>query len=140
LERPLREGAYAAHLSDRFHLLGLRTDVGTVLAGADIFVMPSLSEGLPLALVEAMLTERPIVASAVGEVPTVLDRGAAGALVPPGDASALADALAGLLAEPARARGLGAAAARRAEREYSLQGMVARYAALYASLRRTPTA
>lgn len=136
LEGALRDRARGANIDARFHLLGLRADIGNVLAGADVFVLPSLSEGLPLALLEAMLAERPIVASAVGEIPAVLENGSAGALVPPGDAAALADALAGLLSDPARARRLGAAAERRASREYSLSRMVERYAGLYASLRR----
>jgi glycosyltransferase involved in cell wall biosynthesis len=126
-------------VSERLHLLGLRADVGNVLAGADLFVQPSLSEGLPLAIIEAMLAQRPIVATAVGEVPTALDDGRAGTLVPAGDAQALADALAELLADPAAAQRLGAAAAERAVREYTLTRMVERYAALYASLLRLPT-
>ncbi|MGH7521337.1 MAG: glycosyltransferase, partial [Gemmatimonadales bacterium] len=71
LENQLRARASTLHVSDRFHLLGLRSDIGNVLAGADAFVLPSLSEGVPLALLEAMFANRPIVASAVGEVPTV---------------------------------------------------------------------
>ena len=138
LERPLHERARAANVSERFHLLGLRADVGNVLAGADVFVQPSLSEGLPLAPIEAMLAARPIVATAVGEVPAVL-RDGAGTLVPPGDAAALAGALAGLLADPAAARRLGAAAAQRAAQEYTLARMVERYAGLYTSLLHPPT-
>lgn len=134
LERPLRERARAAHVGDRVHLLGLRADVGTVLAGADVFVQPSLAEGLPLALIEAMLAARPIVATAVGEVPTALSEGRAGTLVPPGDPQALANALAALLSNPGKAQRLGAAAAQRAAQQYTLARMVERYAALYASL------
>jgi glycosyltransferase involved in cell wall biosynthesis len=134
LEAPLRARAQALHVSERLHLLGLRADVGNVLAGADLFVQPSLSEGLPLALIEAMLAARPIVATAVGEVPTALGDGRAGTLVPPGDAPALANALASVLADSAAARRLGAAAARRAAEEYTLARMVERYTALYASL------
>lgn len=134
LEGPLRARARALHVDDRFHLLGLRSDIGNVLAGADLFVLPSLSEGLPLALLEAMQAARPIVASAVGEVPTVLEGGRAGVLVPPGDAAALAGALAGLLADPAHAHRLSAAAATRVAEEYSLGTMLARYVTLYLKL------
>jgi glycosyltransferase involved in cell wall biosynthesis len=133
LEAPLKAQAEALHVSERLHLLGLRADVGNVLAGADLFVHPSLSEGLPLAIIEAMLAARPIVASAVGELPTVLSEGA-GALVPPGDSPALAEMLGRFLADPAAARRAGAAAAHRAQREYTLDRMVERYAALYATL------
>src|SRR5437667_9911772 len=95
-------------MTRRFHLLGLRSDIGNVLAGSDVFVLPSLSEGVPLALLEAMLAGKPVVATAVGEVPTVLKGGHAGVVVRPGDAAVLADALASLLSDPAEARRLGA--------------------------------
>jgi len=134
LEGSLGARAHALQLDERFHLLGLRSDVGNVLAGADVFVLPSLSEGLPLALLEAMLAARPIVATAVGEVPAVLDGGRAGVLVPPGDAAALARALAGLLADRALAQRLGAAAALRATEEYTLETMLDRYVQLYTRL------
>ena len=122
-------------MSARFHLLGLRSDVANVLAGADVFVLPSLSEGLPLALIEAMLAARPIVATTVGEVGAVLDGDAthAGVLVPPGDAAALARALADVLSDPNEARRLAAAAALRAE-DYTLARMTERYVGLYATL------
>ncbi len=130
----LRARAEALRIADRFHLLGLRADVGNVLAAADVFVLPSLSEGVPLALLEAMLAARPIIATAVGEVPTVLDAGRAGVLVPPGDAAALAGALSDLLSDPARARRFSAAAAQRAAEEYAFDTMVERYTNLYATL------
>jgi len=132
LASPLRAHAAALNVHDRFHLLGLRSDIGNVLSAADVFVLPSLSEGVPLALLEAMLAAKPIVATAVGEVPTVLDGGRAGLLVPSADASALANALASVLVDLAYGQRLGLAAATRAGGEYSLDAMVDRYAALYA--------
>lgn len=134
LEGLLLARAETLHVNDRFHLLGLRSDIGNLLGGADVFVLPSLSEGLPLALLEAMLAARPIVATAVGEIPAVLSGQQAGVLVPPADAAALASALAALLSDPARARRLGAAAARRAVEEYSFRTMMDRYVALYRKL------
>lgn len=128
----LRAQAGALGLGGRFHLLGLRSDIGNLLAGADVFVLPSLSEGLPLALVEAMLAARPIVATGVGEIPIVLEHGRAGLVVPPADPAALAGALATLIDDPAHARDLGGAAARRAQAEYTVDTMVDRYVALYA--------
>jgi glycosyltransferase involved in cell wall biosynthesis len=128
---PLRTLAAELGVADRVHLLGPRADVSNVLASADLFALPSLSEGLPLALLEAMFAARPIVASAVGDVPAVLEGGRAGILVPPGDAGALAAALERLLADPAGAQALGQRAARRAAAEYSLERMVAGYAGLY---------
>ena len=132
LEHSLRRRAEELQVSDRFHLLGLRADIANVLAGADVFVLPSLSEGVPLALLEAMLTAKPVVASAVGDVPTVLDGGRAGLLVTPSDAAALAARLEELLSHPARARALSAAAQARATTAYTFDVMMDAYRALYA--------
>jgi glycosyltransferase involved in cell wall biosynthesis len=116
------------------HLLGLRSDVAAVLASADIFVLPSLSEGLPLALLEAMFSGCPIVASDVGDVGVALAQGNAGLLVEPGNAAALAAALDALLSDPQRAAELGERAARRAAEKYDVSRMVRTYAALYEEL------
>ncbi|HZM94930.1 MAG TPA: glycosyltransferase family 4 protein [Vicinamibacterales bacterium] len=131
LEEMLRSRAADLHLRDRVHLLGLRSDIPAILAAADVFALPSLSEGLPIALIEAMFAARPIVATEVGEVGVALDGGQAGLLVEPGNVNALAAAVDGLLAEPARAETLGERAAGRARTHYSLSRMVARYANLY---------
>jgi len=126
--------ARALGLSDRFHLLGLRSDVPSVLAAADVFVLPSLSEGLPLALLEAMFAACPIIASDVGDVAVALGHGDAGMLVDAGNASALARALDLLLSDPGRARQLGERAIRRATAEYDVCHMVHRYRAVYDDL------
>jgi glycosyltransferase involved in cell wall biosynthesis len=131
MEDALTARARDRGVADRLHLLGLRSDVPAVLAAADVFVLPSLSEGLPLALLEAMFAGRPIVASAVGEVSAALAHGAAGVLVPPGDAHALAAAVDGVLRDAERARELGRAAARRAAAEYDIGRMVGRYVDVY---------
>ena len=135
-ERELALRARAADLGvgDCVHILGLRSDIPDLLAAADVYALPSLSEGLPLALLEAMAAARPVVASAVGEIPKVLDHGRAGLLVPPGDAYALAAAITRLIDDPREARQLGERAARRVAAEYSLSRMVGRYSALYASV------
>jgi glycosyltransferase involved in cell wall biosynthesis len=130
----LRIQAEELGVAGQLHLLGLRADVPNVLAGADIFVLPSLSEGLPLALLEAMFSACPIVASDVGEIRTVLADGAAGMIVPKGDAQALATAIGKLLEEPAGAREHATRAKRRAASEYDISTMVAKYAAVYERL------
>ncbi|MCC7416181.1 MAG: glycosyltransferase [Acidobacteria bacterium] len=136
LEADLRAHADRCGIGPRIHLLGLRSDVAAVLAAADIVVHPSLDEGLPLAVLEAMVAGRPIVATGVGEIPVVLAHGDAGVLVPPADSPALAEALDGLLREADRRRALGARAAERARREYGLGLMVRRYASIYRALLR----
>jgi len=134
LANALREQARALGLARHFHLLGLRADIPNLLAGADVFVLPSVSEGLPLALLEAMFAGRPIVASDVGEVRAALADGAAGLVVEPGSVAALAAALDRLLATPSEAAEFGARAAQRAAAEYDVSRMVARYVALYEAL------
>jgi glycosyltransferase involved in cell wall biosynthesis len=134
LAEALQVRARALGLADRVHLLGLRSDIPSLLAGADIFVLPSLAEGLPLALLEAMFAGRPIVASDVGEVRVVLNGGEAGLLVQPGNAAELARALGSLLADPNEGGRLGQRAALRAASEYASSRMVERYARLYFEL------
>lgn len=131
LEASLLERAREHRLADRVHLLGLRADVSAILAAADLFVLPSLSEGLPLALLEAMFAGCPIVATDVGQVRVALANGTAGILVKPGDATALAAGIDRLLADPSEARRLGGIAAVRAAGEYDLARMVQRYVAVY---------
>jgi len=126
--------ARACGIGERVHLLGLRSDVPEILAAADLFVLPSLSEGLPLALLEAMFAGCPIVATDVGEVATALEAGAAGILVPPGDAAALASAMDDVLTTPSKARALGARARHRALAEYDVTPMVRRYGSMYESV------
>jgi glycosyltransferase involved in cell wall biosynthesis len=126
--------ARALGIGHRVHLIGLRSDVAAVLAAGDLFVLPSLSEGLPLALLEAMFAGTAIVASDVGEVGAALDRGRAGLLVPPGDAAALAAALDGILTHSERARALGRQAQARAAAEYDASNMVRRYRSMYDEL------
>lgn len=121
-------------LSAQLHLLGLRSDIPALLAAADIFVLPSLSEGLPLALLEAMFAGRAIVASDVGEVRTALADGDAGLLVAPGDPDVLAQALDQLLRDPAHVQRLGERARIRAAAEYGVSQAISRYAELYADL------
>jgi glycosyltransferase involved in cell wall biosynthesis len=118
-------------VSRKIHLLGLRSDIPAVLAAADVFALPSLSEGLPLALLEAMFAGRPIVASDVGEIATALDGGRAGKLVAPGKPVDLAAALDDLLSDPNRARELGERARSRAVAEYDVSQMVCRYRSIY---------
>lgn len=111
-------------------LTGARRDVARLLSALDAFVLSSRTEGLPLGLVEAMAVGLPIVATDVGGVSDVLERGRAGVLVAPGDARALTEAMARLRAEPARTAQLAEGARRRAQ-DFDRAGMVDAYLALY---------
>lgn len=136
-EPALKDQARRLELGDRLHLLGLRADVANLLCSADLFIHPSLSEGLPLALLEAMWAECPIVATNVGEVPRVLSDDA-GLVVEAGDPHALAQAIHRLLRDRDLAARMGGIAGERARSEYGVEHMVRRYAAIYQELLRSP--
>ena len=107
-------------LADVVHFLGPRPDVPDLLHAMDIFVLPSYSEGLSLALLEAMAAGLPVIATAVGGTPEVVTDGGNGLLIPPRDAAALAAALERLLGDPDFARRLGANARDHVREHYSL--------------------
>jgi len=124
-EGPLRDALEAEADAGQVRFLGFLTDVAPVLAAADMLALPSRTEGLPMAALEAMAAGLPVVASAVGSLPEVLADGA-GVLVPPGDVSALRLALERLSAPEARAT-VAAAARRRVESRYAATTMAQRY-------------
>jgi glycosyltransferase involved in cell wall biosynthesis len=107
-------------LAGAVHFLGPRHDVPELLNAMDIFVLPSYSEGVSLALLEAMAAGLPVIATAVGGLPEVVTDGENGLLIPPRDAGALAGALERLLSDPAWAQHLGANARAYVREHYSL--------------------
>jgi glycosyltransferase involved in cell wall biosynthesis len=86
----IREQARQAGLTDHLRLLGLRNDVARLLSAADVFLLTSISEGIPLTLIEAMAAGLPVVATQVGGVGEVVEGGVTGLLAPSGDDAALA--------------------------------------------------
>jgi glycosyltransferase involved in cell wall biosynthesis len=101
----LERYAQARGVSSRVHFLGARRDLGDLLAAMDVFVLPSLWEGLPLSLVLAMGAGVAVVSTKVAGIPEVVEHGRTGFLVPPGDSVALGTALSGVLGDAAlRAR------------------------------------
>ncbi|WP_338667626.1 glycosyltransferase [Pseudodesulfovibrio methanolicus] len=118
-------------VDDVFLFPGYRSDVSRILPAFDIYVLPSLWEGLPLGMIEAMLAKLPIVATTVGGVPEVLvDRDTA-LLVPPADSEALGEALCHLADSADLRRIMGERGRGHALAEYSLQKMVTTYETLY---------
>lgn len=111
-------------LGPMVHFLGRRTDVSDILADADIKVLSSRSEGLPAAIMEAMAAGLPVVATAVGGVPELVQDGQTGLLVPPSDPAALADALAALLDDAGRRHRLGRAGQQRLQTHFRLETQV----------------
>jgi glycosyltransferase involved in cell wall biosynthesis len=120
-------------IGQRLSLLGQREDIPGLLAAADVFAMPSYSEGLPVALLEAMFAGKAIVASSVGGIPGTVESELEALLTPPGDPHAIADALRQLLLDPAQRARLGAAAHRKAESTFRIELMADAYEALYRS-------
>jgi glycosyltransferase involved in cell wall biosynthesis len=112
-------------------LLGARTDVDAVLAGCSLGVLPSRSEGFPLALLEYGRAGLPAVATDVGECAEILDHGRAGRLVPPGRPSSLADAIVELLGDREAAIALGARLRSRVDEHYGADLIVDRFESLY---------
>lgn len=115
-------------------LTGVRRDIPAVLGAMDLFVLSSVSEGFPFAVLEAMAMERPVVATAVNGVSELVEDGVSGLLAPPGDPRALAGAALALLNEPERAQALGRAARARVAERFSVARMVERTQALYLEL------
>lgn len=120
-----------AGLGDRVRFAGVRTDTDRIYPMLDCFVLPSLTEGMPLAVLEAMACAKPVIASAVGDVPRLLAGGEHGRLVPPGDRAALLAAL------RAAKRHSDPAARSHVETLYSVARMANRYAELYRELLET---
>jgi len=131
LRADLEACARRAGLGDRLRLLGFRSDLARIYAALDVVVLPSHSEGMPLAALEAMAAARPVVASQVGGLPEVVVDGETGLLFPPGNRRALVEALGALLADPGRRRRLGLSGRRRYEERFTLARMADAYAAIY---------
>jgi glycosyltransferase involved in cell wall biosynthesis len=125
-------------LADRFHFEGGVTDLPSFLAEAEIFVLPSRSEGFSNALIEAMAASLPVVATRVGGNPEAVEDGVTGLLVPPEDPDALADALQELLSDSERSWAMGEAGRRLAIREFSNDRVVNQIADIYHRLLSTP--
>lgn len=133
-EQELRVAARQEGVADRVSFAGWRSDVPELMQCFDLYVQPSLSEGLPVAPIEASASALPIVATRVGGMPEVVVDGQTGLLVPPGDPGALADAMLRLLQNRALAARLAAAARDRAVREFSAETMAEKYMTLYTKL------
>jgi len=111
--------------------LGFRDDVPALLQAMEVFVLPSLSEGLPLALLEALALQKPVVATNVGGIPEIVEDGVTGYLVPPKNPEALADKILLLLRDPQMASNIGQAGRKRVEVTFGLDQMVREYQSLY---------
>jgi glycosyltransferase involved in cell wall biosynthesis len=118
-------------LQDRVMILGPRNDIPDLQAAADIFVMPSLWEGLPIALLEAMFAGNAIVASRVSGIPEAVEHERHGLLAPPGDVHALKSELLRVMDDAHERRRLGEAARARASERFTIRAMTDAYERLY---------
>lgn len=121
-------------MRDRFLFTGMRRDVPDLYAAADMAVLPSMSEGLPNAVIEAMAVGLPVVATRVGGIPELIVHGRSGLLVSAGDVDALAEGITRVLSHPEWARCLGDAARLRIRTGFSFEKMFRETEALYRAI------
>ncbi|HKG95623.1 MAG TPA: glycosyltransferase [Gemmatimonadaceae bacterium] len=131
LDAELKSAARELGVDDRVRFVGMRLDLPQLLKVFDLYVLPSEWEGLPMAILEAMGSGCPIVATDVGGLRTAIESDVNGRLVPPRDPQALADAIAGLLASPETRRRYAAEAKGTFHERFSAEAMTRRYEKLY---------
>lgn len=134
LERQLLAARDSLGLAERVIFLGERSDIPEILAALDIYLITSRREGLPITLIEAMMAARPVVATAVGGIPEVIEHGADGVLVEPGNRDAISRAILDLAGDEDKRAGLGRAARSKAVARYSARGVLETLEATYASI------
>lgn len=127
----LEHQARALSVADRIRFLGHVPEARRLLAAFDLFVLPSLMEGMGIAALEAMAAGLPVVATAVGGIPELVVDGQTGRLVPPADPAALAGALASLLRSPGQARAMGEAGRRRFADHFTVERFARATEAVY---------
>lgn len=131
-EKEVIEGLIAKEgLEEKVILLGFRDKAQNLLKIFDIFILPSLKEGVPYVLLEAGLAERPVIASAVGSIPEIIEDGVTGILVPPRDVEALTEAVDQLAGNAPKRTLLGKALKEKIEANFSKETMLAKTIDLY---------
>ena len=130
----LEEAVRAAGIAERFRLLGWRADVADLYSAADVFVLPSLWEGMPNALLEAATFALPMVATDVEGTREIVEDGRAGLIVPPGDAAALEGAIERVLADRGLAQKIGQAVREYVGREHGMEAFLEAHESLYRRL------
>lgn len=135
---PLEGQARRLGLGDRIVFAGWRSDVPQLLKEMDVFVMPSLYEGGPTSVLEAMAMGRPVVATRVGMVPEVIENGETGLIVEPGDVHGMARAVRSLLTDQRLRRDLGAKARQAAASNFGFEAMVRGYLSVFARAVESP--
>ncbi len=132
--RALEDRVSELGLAGKVIFAGSRKDVAEILSILDIFVLPSLKEGLPMALLEAMAARVPVVATNVGAIPTVIEDGDTGILIPPKELGVLADAVIRILSDNKRAYEMAERGFEKVRDNFSSQKMASKYFAIYKEL------
>jgi sugar transferase (PEP-CTERM/EpsH1 system associated) len=127
IEQTIRERG----LEQTVTLAGTRKDIADLLSASDVFLLSSISEGIPLTVIEAMAARRPVVSTAVGGLPELIEHGVSGMLAPSGDASSLAASMVQLYQNANLRNQMAEVAASRAQEKFSLQGMLNSYRDVY---------
>jgi len=113
---------------------GYRKDVAAWLNRFDIFVLPSLSEGMPVSVLEAMFMKKPVIATSVGGVPEVIENGEDGLLVPPKNPEELADAIVHMITDSALRESIAMKGYEKVQKQYRVDVMIKRYQDVFISL------
>ena len=127
IEQTIRERS----LEQTVTLAGTRKDIADLLSASDVFLLSSISEGIPLTVIESMAARRPVVSTAVGGLPELIEHGVSGMLAPSGNASSLAASLVQLYQNASLRNQMAEVAAGRAQEKFSLQGMLNSYRDVY---------
>lgn len=129
--KDLRALAITKNITDKVFFLGKRDDVEEILPLFDVYVLPSRSEGTSIALLEAMASGRPIIATNVGGTPDIIESNKTGIIIPPEDPYSLSNAIIKLLKNSSLAKGLSERAQLVVEKEFSIDSMLTNYMSLY---------
>jgi glycosyltransferase involved in cell wall biosynthesis len=131
----LQQEIAEAGVQDKVHMLGFREDIPACLAAMDVVVLPSIrSDGVPQVVLQALAMRKPVVASAVGGIPEVIQHQRTGVLVPPNDPQALADAVVRVLRDPQSAAAWAQAGGQLVDARYGLEHTIDRTAAVYTAV------
>jgi glycosyltransferase involved in cell wall biosynthesis len=129
--KPMEDLAAELNVSDHVNFLGNRSDVNILLQGFDCFVLPSRWEGLPLALIEAMACQLPVIASDVSGNSEVIEHGKTGLLFPSGDIETLKNAIKEMYQNPLKAKELAFNARAMINQKFLLSKSMDQYISLY---------
>lgn len=136
--KPIEDMIQRFGLLSNVILAGQYSDMPGIYAAMDVFVLPSLNEGLPMTILEAMAASKPVIATRVGAISSVIKDGETGLLLEPGDAHGLRSAVARLLSQPDLRRRIGAAAHNWVSRNYTSEAMALKYRQMYDEVLGTP--